>query len=131
MLLELARDRAQDLAVDDGTQTRTFAELLDRSHRFASFLRHDVGLEPGSHISLLMGNRVEVIELLLGAVMAGQWVTPINWHLAPDEIDYVVGDSGSRLLLTDDRYASIARDVTANRPETKIIQAGVELDGPA
>ena len=104
MLLDLARERATDLAVDDGTRTRSFAELLDRSHRFACFLRHEAGFEPGGHLSLLMGNRVEVIELLLGAVMAGQWVTPINWHLAEEEIDYVVGDSGSRLVVTDERW---------------------------
>ncbi len=71
MLLDLARTCGSKLAVDDGNQTRTFAELLDRSHRFANFLRHDAGFEPGGHISLLMSNRVEVIELLIGAVMAG------------------------------------------------------------
>ena len=128
MLLELARDRARELAVDDGSQQRTFAELLDRSHRFASFLRHDAGLEPGGHVSLLMGNRVEVIELLLGAVIAGQWVTPINWHLTEEEIDYVVGDSGCRVLITDDRYASIAQKVTAKRAEASVIEVGDELD---
>jgi fatty-acyl-CoA synthase len=128
MLLELARDRARELAVDDGTQQRTFAELLDRSLRFASLLRHDAGLEPGGHISLLMGNRVEVIELLLGAVLAGQWVTPINWHLAEEEIDYVVGDSGCSVLISDDQYAPIAQKVTSERPKTKVIQVGEELD---
>ncbi len=128
MLLELARDRARELAVDDGTQQRTFAELLDRSHRFASLLRHDAGLEPGGHISLLMGNRVEVIELLLGAVLAGQWVTPINWHLAEEEIDYVVGNSDCSVLISDDQYAPIAQKVTSERPKTKVIQVGEELD---
>jgi long-chain acyl-CoA synthetase len=128
MLLELARDRARLLAVDDGTRQRTFAELLDRSYRFANFLRHDAGLEPGGHVSLLMGNRVEVIELLLGAVLAGQWVTPINWHLAEEEIGYVVENSGCRVLISDDRYASIADRVTSKRSETSVIQAGDELD---
>ena len=128
MLIDLARERAREIAVDDGTQQRTFAELLDRSHRFASFLRHDVGLEPGGHISLLMGNRVEVIELLLGAVLAGQWVTPINWHLAEDEIDYVVEDSGCRVLISDDRYASIAERLTGDRSKAQLIKVGHELD---
>jgi len=128
MLLELARDRARELAVDDGTRQRTFADLLDRSHRFASFLSHDVGLAPGGHVSLLMGNRVEVIELLLGAVIAGQWVTPINWHLTEEEIDYVVGDSGCRVLISDDRYAPIAHKVSAERPQIDVIKAGEELD---
>jgi fatty-acyl-CoA synthase len=75
-----------------------------------------------------MGNRVEVIELLLGAVLAGQWVTPINWHLAEEEIDYVVGDSGCRVLISDDEYAPIAQKVTRRRPETNVIQVGEELD---
>lgn len=129
MLLDLARDRRSERAVEDGTRTRTFGELLDRSHRFASFLRHEAGFEPGGHISLLMGNRVETIELLLGAVLAGQWVTPINWHLAEEEIDYVVGDSGSRLIVTDEGYSGMTARVTADRPNTRVLHAGQELDG--
>ena len=129
MLLDLARDRASKIAIDDGTRTRTFAELFDRCHRFASFLRHDAGLAPGGHLSLLMGNRVEGIELLIGAVLAGQWVTPFNWHLAEEEIDYVVGDSGSQLIVTDERYSAIAERVTADRPGTSILRVGDELDG--
>jgi long-chain acyl-CoA synthetase len=128
MLLDLARARPDAIAVDDGSRQRTFAELVDRSHRFASFLRHEAGLQPGGHLSLLMGNRVEVIECLLGAVLAGQWITPINWHLAEEEIDYVVEDSGSRIILTDERYAEMARSVTSERPETSVIVAGSELD---
>ncbi len=129
MLLDLAKDRAREIAVDDGTQQRTFAELLDRSHRFAHFLRHEAGLAPGDHLSLLMGNRVDVIELLLGAVLAGQWITPINWHLAEDEIDYVIDDSRSKLVLTDARYAALARRVTAGRDGVSVVLAGQELDG--
>ena len=129
MLLDLARTRGTEIAIDDGRQTRTFAELLERSHRFANFLRHDAGFEPGGHVSLLMSNRVEVIELLIGAVMAGQWITPINWHLAEDEIEYVVGDSGSRLLVTDDRYAAVAQKVCSGHPSTRVVLAGSELDG--
>jgi long-chain acyl-CoA synthetase len=82
MLLDIARERGREIAVDDGVETRTWAELVDRSHRFADLLRYDMGLTPGERISLLMGNRVEIIELLIGAVLAGQWITPINWHLS-------------------------------------------------
>jgi long-chain acyl-CoA synthetase len=128
MLLDLATERARELAVDDGTRQRSWAELLDRSQRFAHFLRHEAGLAPGEHIALLMGNRVEVIELLLGAVLAGQWITPINWHLSEEEIDYVVEDSGAKLILTDDHYAPLARRVSADRPGVSVLVAGTELD---
>ncbi|MBW2497055.1 MAG: AMP-binding protein [Deltaproteobacteria bacterium] len=129
MLLDVARERPKEIAVDDGTRQRSFAELVERSHRFAHFLRAECGLAPGEHVALLMGNRVEVIELLLGAVLAGQWITPINWHLAEEEIDYVLADSGARLLVTDELHAETARRVIARSKQTRMIVAGTELDG--
>src|SRR5690606_19761393 len=92
------------------------------------WLRHDAGLAPDAHLALLMGNRVEGIELLLGGIFAGLWVTPINWHLAEEEIDYVVADSGARVLVTDQRFAPIARRVAARHPGVAVIEAGDELD---
>lgn len=129
MPFELARTRKAALAVDDGTRRRSFGELVDRIERFATFLRHDAGLAPGSHLALLMGNRVEGIELLLGGIFAGLWVTPINWHLAEEEVDYVVGDSGARVLVTDDRFAPLARRVAAKHPGVRVVEVGAELDG--
>ncbi len=128
MLLELARERPRALAVDDGTRTRSFSELVERARRFAWFLNHDAGLAPGSHTALLMGNRVEGIECLLGGILAGHWVTPINWHLAEEEIDYVVSDSGARILVTDDRFSAIARRVTAKRGTTAVVEVGDALE---
>ncbi len=129
MLLDLARERANEVAVDDGSRARSFGELLDRSLRVAHLLRVETGLAPGDHVSMLMGNRVEVVELLLGAVLAGVWITPINWHLAEEEIDYVVGDSGSKVLFTDSLHAATAESVTASRPDVSVVVAGEPLDG--
>ncbi|MCA9502008.1 MAG: AMP-binding protein [Spirochaetaceae bacterium] len=129
MLLDLARERPKALAVDDGDRRLDYAGLLDRSHRVADFLRHEVGLAPGGHVALLMGNRAEVIELLLGAVLAGQWVTPINWHLADEEIEYVLADSGARVVFTDDRHAPVLERIGARGAGPRAVRAGAELDG--
>ena len=126
--LERAKSRSSELAVDDGSRQRTWGELLDRSQRFASLLRHEMGLAPGDHVSLLMGNRVEIIELLLGAVFAGQWVTPINWHLAQDEIAYVIENSKSRLILTDADYVGVAKKLTTGNDSVAVVEAGNDLD---
>jgi long-chain acyl-CoA synthetase len=117
VLFDLASRRPDDRAVDDGTRTRTFGELADRSVRVARFLREQAGVRPGDHVAVLMHNRVECVELLLGSVMAGVWLTPINWHLAPEEIDYVVSDSGARVLFCDafHRDASTAAVAKAGR----------------
>ncbi len=112
------------LALDDGTRRRSWAELAERSTRIAHLL-HAHGIGPGDHAALLMENRAEFIEITLGALLAGVWLTPINWHLHPEEIAYVLRDSGARLLFSDDAFAASAR--AANAPRTLL--AGNELDG--
>jgi fatty-acyl-CoA synthase len=87
-----ARD-PQGLAPDDCTQRRSWAALEDRVQRAAHYLRDEVGLRAGDHLALLMGSCVEGVELLVAGIAAGLWVTPINWHLTPDEVAYVVRDS--------------------------------------
>jgi len=105
MLFETARRTPDGLAVDDLVRRRSWAQLADRSVRVARFMREDAGLLPDQHVAVLMGNRVEYVELILGAIMAGVWITPINWHLAPDEIAYVLRDSEARLVFCDERHA--------------------------
>ena len=124
MIYEHAANRPNDLALDDLTRPRTWAQLADRSTRIARFLREQVGLGVDDHVAVLMDNRVELVELSLGAILAGVWLTPVNWHLSPEEIAYIVGDSGSRLLFSDARFEEIARGSGASA----VMLAGEELD---
>lgn len=109
MLYEKAVTDPSGLALDDLTRRRTWAEVADRSTRIAHLLRDTFGLRPDDHAALLLGNRVEVIELTLGAILAGIWLTPINHHLRPDETAYIIEDSGVRVLFTDAEHESTAR----------------------
>ena len=129
-MLEGLPDRDPDgLAVDDLTRRRSWAELADRSLRVARFLRQEAGLSADDHVAILMENRVEIVELLLGAIMAGVWITPINWHLRTDEISYVVADSGARVLFSSPTYVDTAEQaVEAAGGDTRIVLAGEELD---
>jgi len=123
--LELARRDPDGLAVDDGTRTLSWSELFDRCTRTARFLREDAGLEPDDHVAILTENRAEIVEWIVGGIMAGVWVTPINWHLASDEIAYVVGDSGARVVFTDAHYRETAKQVAGR---ARVIEAGDEWD---
>ncbi|NQZ96639.1 MAG: AMP-binding protein [Myxococcales bacterium] len=123
MLHEIAREKPRELALDDLSVQRTWAELSDRAMRIAHLLRIEFGLEAGDHAAFLLRNRVECIELLWGAAYAGVWMTPINWHLAAAEIDYVVEDSGAKVLFTEERYREVAE-----RADCPSIEAGYDLD---
>ena len=101
MLFDEAVANPNGLALDDLTRRRTWAEVVDRITRIARLLRDECGLQPDEHAAFLMSNRVECVELSLGAMLAGVWMAPINSHLQVEEIAYVVEDSGCQVLFTD------------------------------
>lgn len=128
MIFDHARRDPGGLALSDGTRARTWAELGDRVVRLAHLIRDELGVAPDEHVATLIGNRVEGIELIVASIVAGSWITPINWHLAPDEVDYTVGDSGARVLFVDDAHEVTARRVAALHPGCRVVSVGDELD---
>jgi long-chain acyl-CoA synthetase len=124
-LADRAEGDPDGLALDDLTRRRSWAELVDRATRMAHLLRDGFGLGPDDRAALLMENRVEFVEAVIGALWGGIWLTPINRHLAAREIAAIVGDSGARLLLCDERFEATAREAGA----PALLRAGDELDG--
>ena len=119
-------------AVDDLTRTRTRGELLDRARRIGHWLLDEGGVAVGGHVAMLIGNRVELIDLLVAAQHSGTWVTAINWHLTAPEVAYILEDSGSSILFTDPQHEPTAREAAALTPQSvTVIVAGDELDAVA
>ena len=86
----------------------TAGELLAAANRAAHGLRA-LGLENGDTVALLMPNSVELIEVYLGALQVGLYVTPINWHLVGPEVAYILADSDAKAFVADERFAEVAR----------------------
>jgi long-chain acyl-CoA synthetase len=123
-LLELTDAEPDAPALDDLARRRTRRELLDRAQRAVALLRA-AGVGPDDHVAVLAGNRVEVIELALAALVAGAWCTPVNRHLTADEVRYVLTDSGSRVLFVDDAHEELAAVAGAG---CRVVRIGPELD---
>jgi acyl-CoA synthetase (AMP-forming)/AMP-acid ligase II len=124
VIAEHARRDPEGLALTDGERRRTWAALADRVRRIARLLRDDLGLRPGDHLAVLLGNRVEGVELVHGAILAGVWVTPVNRHLAPEEVAYVLEDSGASVLVVDAKRELLARGARV----PVVLRAGDELE---
>lgn len=122
MLDKIARSRPDETALIDGETTRTWSELADRCARVASLIEQ-AGVGPDGHIAVLMGNRAEYVEIILGAVLAGVWITPINRHLQPDEIAYILEDSQAKLIFVDPERATHAASSGA-----AVVEAGSQLE---
>jgi long-chain acyl-CoA synthetase len=123
LILDHARRDPNGLALTDGTRSRTWAELADRAVRGARLFQA-LGLGEGDHAALLMDNRAEAVELVHSAFLAGIWLTPVNRHLTPDEVAYVLADSTAKLLIADDEHAPLARDSAVPTQ----IRVGAELE---
>ncbi len=87
------------LIFPDTDEVVSFAELDARANRVAQWLIGR-GLQPTDKIALLLENRPEAVELAWAARRAGLYYVLLNTHLKPDELTYVLGDCGAKLLLT-------------------------------
>jgi len=57
------------------------------------------GVAAGDTMALLLRNDVAFPEASLAGARLGAAVLAINWHLRPDEVAYVLADSGAKLLV--------------------------------
>jgi long-chain acyl-CoA synthetase len=81
-----------------GDRRSSHAEIADRAARIASGLAR-LGVRQGDCVCILMRNDIAFIEAAYGAMRLGAYGVPVNWHFKPEEIDYIVKDSGSKVLI--------------------------------
>ncbi|MGY4261414.1 fatty-acyl-CoA synthase [Bradyrhizobium sp. USDA 4516] len=66
------------------------------------------GIAPGDVVAVLMKNSTAFLELAFATSHIGAVFLPINYRLSADEVGYIVGNSGARLLVADEEFAAIA-----------------------
>jgi len=100
MTRRAARSHPDRPAIVFGDEVRTHAELHERAARLASVLAEG-GVNAGDRVALLLRNRIEFVEALLACHRLAAVAVPINFRLAADEIEYILGDSGAVALICD------------------------------
>lgn len=95
-----ARNAPEAVAVIAPGASVTFGELQDRQSALAGGLR-STGLKRGDRIAVYSTNRIESLEVTIGALRAGIVPVPVNPLLTPPEVAYLLEDSGARVVFTD------------------------------
>ncbi len=106
----VARTNPTKSALVDGEQITTFGDLDARMNQLARAL-HRRGISAGDTIASALSNRSEWFEVAGGAARAGVTVVPISWRAMPDEMRYLVEDSGSKLVFVEPAAANALSDV--------------------
>ena len=98
-----ARVRPDALALAYDDQRLSWRDLQARVRVTAAGLR-ERGVGPDSIVAMLMKNSAAFIELLYAISHLGAVSLPLNFRLAREEIDYILGHSGAMLLVADDEF---------------------------
>src|SRR5262245_54720143 len=99
ILAEAARKRPDKVGVIDHTGTRvTYSELWAEARTWAAGLQ-ELGVRPGDVIALQIPNVLDFPRAYYGALAAGAVIVPVHLLLTPEEMAYVLQDSGATLLI--------------------------------
>ncbi|ARF58171.1 AMP-binding protein [Streptomyces gilvosporeus] len=72
-----------------------------------------LGVGEGERVAVASHNSARLLELLFAVPMSGRICVPVNFRLKPNEIDYMVRQSGSSVLLVDPELDDALSGVTA------------------
>jgi fatty-acyl-CoA synthase len=103
------------VAVDYGERSWTYEELDDAVSRSATVLL-DQGLAPGDRVGSYGHNSDAYLIGFLACARAGLVHVPVNQNLTGDDLAYIVGQSGSTLVLTDPDLAGQLADGVRTLP---------------
>jgi len=92
----------KEALVEIGGERLGYLELWDRSARVAGGLRA-LGVKRGDRVAIRLGNGVDWCVSFFGIQMAGAVAVPINTRFAEVEVEYVVTDSGSKIVIEPGR----------------------------
>jgi fatty-acyl-CoA synthase len=102
------------VAVVDEERRLTWAELRERARRLAVGLQRS-GIEKDDRVAYLALNTTELLEAHFGVPAAGAVLVAINTRLTRDEVVYILGHSGARIVVVDPSLAHLVEGAPVER----------------
>ncbi|MDP9182347.1 MAG: AMP-binding protein [Actinomycetota bacterium] len=99
-------------AQDGGLGSQTYGEVGVRARAIAAGL-DALGVRPGERVAVVSQNSARLFELFHGVCNSGRVLVPVNFRLAPPEVEYIVQHSGATVLLVDPEVDESLSGITA------------------
>lgn len=113
----------------NGETIESYGMLEERSRRLVHVFQR-WGLEPGDCVAVLLGNDDSFFDVFWACHRAGLYLTPVNWHLQRDEVEYIVDNCDASAFLAHLRFAGIAAEVARAVPRLRVsVSIGGEIPG--
>jgi long-chain acyl-CoA synthetase len=108
-IFSAARRTPDKLAIRESGRGLTYTQLAERIRRVANLVHDGLGLRHGDRAAVLLPNRLEYIEIVAGASLAGVASATIGPVAPEPEIRFILEDSGARVLFVDPALEAKAR----------------------
>jgi long-chain acyl-CoA synthetase len=110
-------------AVYESDHAVSYDQFFNRVMRGAHVLRA-LGIGPGDRVAVLMLNSPRFLEFYYATAQIGAIIVPLNTRWNLDDIVFALQDSGSKLLVLDDRFADWRQSIAGRCPELLRLFAG-------
>src|SRR3712207_1328049 len=72
-----------------------------------------LGVGEGERVAVVSHNAARLLEVLLAVPSSGRVAVPVNFRLNPEEVSYIVGHCGARVLMVDPELETSLKGVQA------------------
>jgi long-chain acyl-CoA synthetase len=107
-----------------GTQRVTYRELDENSIRVANVLV-TLGMKKGTHVAILMSHSPRWVTSYFGVIKGGGIAVLLNTALKAPELDSLLRDSDSEILMTEKKFSRMLSSVLPHIPLLKHV---IEVD---
>jgi len=111
----IAQRAPASLALFDGERTMDYRTLDERTNRLANALLAAHGLKKGDRVALLVHNRMEVIEVLVGSVKAGLVYVGLNFRMSEAELGTCLANAEPSIMIAEPEYEALAARLATSR----------------
>lgn len=111
---DLARNVADETFLVYLDERHTFAETLDMARRLARALREEYRVRKGDRVAICARNSPEWCLAYMAATMIGAIAAPFNSWSTARELEFLVKDSGSRLIFADPPRLKLLGEAAGN-----------------
>ena len=91
----------------------TYQELNHRTNQICHLLL-EIGVQKGDRISVLLYNCYQYIEIFFALSKIGAILVPLNWRLAGPELEFIIKDSGSKMLIFEPEFKEVIDSIRPN-----------------
>jgi len=109
-------------------ETLTYRQLDALSNQGAQLFRK-LGLRTGDCVALFMENNLLYLPICWAAQRAGLYFTCISSRLTAGEVEYIVKDSGAKILIASIGLAKVASEMAALLPGVTFLSVGGAIPG--